>query len=318
MYMKRALFLILKFIILHLLFLIVAGTVYYFYLQSTQIVAGDPVRFLPLSSIFPALPFGLACASLVAGFSVQGSCVRTAARLPAQITSALLVIVVWAAVIPACAKLSGRFSSSGSRVFPRERISAGFFRAYSNGVFFAARGGETADGVFLQAGGEQHPVLIEQLPASRLQSLPYSDVLIAETAHTPVFLSLLAGEAEYFSRIGAAAMQAGYFSWLCFASMCLPFAAISALTRAGGWKLKNATVMIFVFAAIAVLNHLYYTIDVFGGGAGASPGLPGSQNPDVPHAAFNAFLAVIILLLGIIATLLASRKKRSSYAEGGE
>ncbi|GMO47204.1 MAG: hypothetical protein Pg6C_09350 [Treponemataceae bacterium] len=313
MYMKHAFFLIIKFIVLHLVFLIVAGTVYYFYLQSTQIVAGETMRPLPLSSIFPALPFILACSSIAAGFSVQGSCVRTAAKLPAQITSALLVIAVWAAVIPLCAKMRERFFPGDTNVSPVENISPGFFRQYSNGIFFATRGGQTASGIFLQTADPKHPVLIENLPAGLLQSPPYSDALIADTMRTPVFLSLLADEAGYFAQIGQNAVRGGYFSWLCFASICLPFAAISALTRAGSWKLKNATVMIFAFVAITAANHLYYTFDVFGG-ASAYSDLSDSQSPDTAHVAFNALTGVIISLLGIAATLIAAHKAKISGA----
>jgi hypothetical protein len=313
--MKHALFLIVKFIVLHLIFLIVAGTVYYCYLQSTQIVAGEAVRLLPFSSAFPALPFILACASIAAGFSAQGGCVRTAAGLPAQIASALLVIAVWCAIIPACAKLRERFFSAGTNVSPVERISPGFFRQYGNGIFFAVRGGETASGVFLQSDGSQLPVLIEDLPAESLRVHPYSDALVANTVRTPAFLSLLADEAVFFARIGQNAAGGGYFSWLCFASMCLPFAAISALARAGSWKLKNATVMIFVFVAIVAANHLYYTLDVSGM---AESGLPAGQNLDIAHVAFNALMAVIISLLGVAATLLASRRAKSSGAYLGD
>jgi hypothetical protein len=307
--MKRAVLLIVKFIVLHIVFLCIASATFYFYLQTTRIVAGEPMSFLPITSIFPMLPFILSCVSITVGFFVQGSCVRTAARIPAQITSALLVAAVWLAVIPACAVLRDGVFSAESVMQPKKSVSAGFFRPYKDGIFFATDGGETTDGIFFQRTDVRLPSVIENLSASELQIPPYSDVLVANTVYTPSFLVRLADEAAFFTRVGTAAHGQGFFAWISFASICLPFAAISSLTRAGSWKLKNVVVMMFVFAGVVVFNRLYYRFDVFQEVAITPSALPSNAELDIPHVVFNLILAVIILLSGILGTVLTAQKK---------
>jgi hypothetical protein len=230
---------------------------------------------------------------------VQSSCVRTAAKFIPQCASALVVFAVWLVVIPACAMLQVRVFPKGQDIAPQERISAGYFRRLAWGVLFATRGGKTADGVFFHTGGYEQPVLIYDIPAEALQAYPYADSLVAEAIQTPPFLILLAREAMFFTGIGQRAWDGGKTAWLYFASMCLPFAALSALTRSGTWKLKTIAFMLCAFAAVVCANRLYYTYDVF---------KTASTNLDVPHAIFNALLAVIIVLLGILGTVVSARR----------
>ena len=297
--MKHALFLILKFLVLHFLLLLVVCVVYFLMLQSTQVVAGEPLVFLPFSAVFPALPFMLACVSLAAGFWVQCSCVRTGAKLIPQCATALTVLAAWLLVIPACAIFKAGAFPQEQAIPPQERISAGYFRRLEGGVLFATRGGKTADGVFLHTSGYEQPVLIYDIPADAMRAYPYSDSLVSTAIHTPLFLLLLAREAMFFAQIGRTSWSAGKTAWLCFASMCLPFAAISALTRSGTWKLKTITFMLFAFAAIVYANKLYYIYDVFE---------TVSSRRDIPHAVFNALLAVIIALLGVLGTVVSARR----------
>ena len=297
--MKHALFLILKFVVLHFLLLLVACVVYFLMLQSTQVVAGEPLVFLPFSAVFPALPLMLACASLTAGFWVQSSCVRTEAKFIPQCVSALVVCAAWLLVIPACAILQERFFSQEQHIVPQERVSAGYFRRLEESVFFATRGGKTADGVFLRTGSYEQPVLVHDIPAEAMQSHPYSDSLVAEAIQTPPFLLFLARETMFFAGIGQNAWNEGKTAWLYFASMCLPFAAISALTRSGTWKLKTIAFMLFAFTVVVCANRLYYTYDMF---------KMASSSRDIPHAVFNALLAAIIVLAGVIGTVVSARR----------
>jgi hypothetical protein len=297
--MKHAIFLILKFILLHFLLLLIVCVVYYFTLQSTQVVAGESLAFLPVSAMFPALPFMIACVSLAAGFWVQGSCVRTSAKFIPQCASGLVVLAAWLAVIPACALFERRAFPDGQGVAMQERISAGYFRIMGEGVFFSAAGGKTTDGVFLLANSHDAPSAVNGVPAGMLQTPPYSDSLVAQTIETPSFLLLLTREALFFADVGKRAWGNGWANWLCFASICLPLAALSALTRSGTWKLKTIALMVFAAAAVVSANRLYLTFDIFGSAL--------SSAPDIPHVALNAILTVIIVLAGVFGTVAASK-----------
>jgi hypothetical protein len=287
--------------------MILACAVYYAYVQSTQIVAGEPMAFLPVTDIFFAIPRMLAGVSIAVSVIILGTITAQKAKLLSQITAAILVLAAWSGVLPAGFILKDQFTENKS-IFPAAHISEGYFRPYLGGLFFAAQEGGTVSGVFLRIRGtESTPVLLQDLSAVTQQTPPYSDVLIAQTLDPPRFLSILTREVLIFADTGQHAWAGGFFSWLCFASMGLPLAALSTLSRSGSWKLKNFLTTLFAFVLIVFLNRLYFSLDIFG--TAASGFAHGAALPlDIPHAAFNVLLAIIITLMGILATVITAKR----------
>jgi hypothetical protein len=309
--MKNVLRLIAKFIFSHVLLTVIICTVYYLYLQCTQLVAGKTPDFLPISSIASTFPLLLACVSIFASFLTQVDIVRNGSRVLLQIISATLVLAVWFFFLPSYAALQDRFFADAPQVQPVREISAGYFRPYLGGVLFTTSEGASVEGVYFRKSSPgSNPTRSFGIPASELQSENFSDVLIADTFHFPPFLLILSETLLFFLRIARDSWSEGFLSWICFGSMGLPLAAISALSRAGSWKLKNFITMELGYVLIIFLNRQYYIYNMFDyiTGKGFLPQTGGLfALPDIPHILFNLILALIITGYGLFVTHFAFR-----------
>jgi hypothetical protein len=314
--MKNSVLLIVKFFVITIVLTLAASAVYYFYLLCTQIVAGLPPVFPPLSAVFPYFPLFLAMAAIAAGLVCQGITACRQMKLVPQIVAALLVLATWLVVIPGCAILAARLAPLQTAVGPASRTSAGYFRPYTGGMFFPVSGETVVGGILLRPLAQSiAPVYLNGIPAAALQAAPFSDVLVANTLRIPAFLSALGRQTLFFWQAGSQAWQGGYLSWLFFASIGLPLASLSAHAVAGTWPLKNFTGMIFMFAAVFFVNRLYALHDVSGllarAGIVVFPAMKAASARGVFLVAFNALLGAVILATGILFSVLTSRKVRA-------
>jgi hypothetical protein len=134
----------------------------------------------------------------------------------------------------------------------------------------------------------------------------------------PPFMSALGKEILFFHQIGERAWRGGRRSWLIFASICLPLAAISALSRMGSWSLKNAVIMVGVFFCVVWLNKLFLqrVLGSMLASGGPDPfGLENGAASGVLLAAWNLILALTITITGIVCTVLTSREKNGEAGE---
>jgi len=149
--MKNALVLIVKFVVAHITLLLACAVVYYTYLESTQIVAGKPMAFLPVSSIFFMLPYVASGVSIASGLIVLGSLVSKKSGFFSQITGAALILATWIVILPASFTILPKIFPAKSAVTPLHEVSAGFFRPYRDGVFYSTQEGSTVAGVFFSS-----------------------------------------------------------------------------------------------------------------------------------------------------------------------
>ena len=307
-------------LILCYLFCVIAGTfigavVYMVYRVCTTLVAGQAVHAFSAKLLVEGV---LVILPMILGFSIMLMAFYLTRHPSRKILSVIVYVVLslatWYAILPPVLHAAeSHFSNSYVKVSD-SILSPGFFRESYPYVFYysGVNSTNTAQGLVFEMTSDLQQVYTFSDVQLAQASGGFADPLIGETIAMPSVMHRMLSWYKGLIRGAFRANDAGYLSWVFYASMGIALCSVLGLCRVSKWRLLNMNAILYASAGITVYNYLLVATDVLASPsqlvAGWFKNLTFIQNP--LQVLLNLFVALVFLIVGIITTVRTKKEEQ--------
>ena len=244
------------------LFTILAGTIVltlFFVLYETcmNLVAGEGAQFFDFSYFFKGFFISLPIILILSGFSMCCYLIKRGgdSKIP-LIVYYVLYLAAWFAFIPLVFYTASKFNLQEKVLQKNVNISSGYFREKDGYIFYYSNVDENnfADGLVINLNGENQDVYTFKNLELNKEGGEFKDSLIEENIKLPLIVHFVTEGFAAVLRYVLAAMNCGWKTWLCFASVGLALASLAGVRKFSKWKLLNLMLETLFFCAILTFN----------------------------------------------------------------
>ncbi len=272
--MKKALNLLIIYLLFFLTGLFFGTFLYSFYLNLLNFIAGQENHFFSGQDLYKAIFYVAYCLIFLICPLVSYYRVRHPGGLPQTIVYLVLCLLTWLVFFPCLYKLNNFCDRHFSFEVEDNSLSSGYFRQADDEVYYftndfrtVAGGAKEADAVIINTGdkvsgdGDDSSVSLQKVKDGkdfilRQKAEPYNDVLVKDAFNhngisLPVSFKILVEKLKQ-------SFDDGFGSYLAFLSFALLLCSVYALSSFFEWKLMNTCLLVFVTYSILVVNSFYY------------------------------------------------------------
>lgn len=269
--MKKALNLLLMFILLSILGLFLGTAFSYVYFNIANYVAGQKLVLFSNRDLLKTL---IQVAIYVLIFICPALCfvkIKTRGSVPQTIIYIIICLVVWAGFLPVALSLGERYSFNKSYSVQPSALSGNYFREGDNKVFYFTRDFKS----YSFEGGDTNTIVIdttqegkvssEQIPENPDFELfksaePYRDILVKNVFKDNSFSIINVSVILQSARSAWGKTKEGKWSfWIGFLSLGLALCSLFFIAEFSDWKLINVTGVLFFAGLIIFCNSIYFS-----------------------------------------------------------
>lgn len=319
--MKKALRMILNYLITTVVGLIIGAIIHIQYLTSANLVAGHSIEYPKSIFFYSLLENAPIVLLLIIPIILTWKIRHLDNPVASSLTFAFLAALTWLVVLPSTQILIKVLPSKTQEYLSsRNELSAGYFRDWGDKYYYflTDEDTETASAKALLLFNKRNPhvygdeTIVETDKKSEFatNAEPFKDSLVTQT------MSGVPWRIFYVFKLFESYVQRswenGYISWLCFCSFGFLMASAYCLIQLSKWRMVNFTYAFIVQVAALGINTLYFTdaftntrymiSKIFYGNDFSR--LQYFQNHDIqfPLVLTNLVLGVIIITIGLIIT----------------
>lgn len=306
---------ILKLILAYILIVLVGtsacAVLYMIYTACSSIVAGEGLSALSFSLFLRGVLLVGPVTLMLGGVFMCFYIIRHRLHKAVYISIYFVLgLVSWLILVPVCMNLYASAQNSLQQSQEKRRISPGYFRTDGTKILFysAVRENNITDGLCIDTSGradrqdrETNVYTFKNIKVADSYT-GFADPLIQKNVRMPRALELVTGTFGIFIAECHAAYEAGYLTWICYATIGLAMLAAVFLTAISKWRLVNVIIIagniITVFAVNITVagGMLLPKADVFlKNSLGFMP-----KNSSPIQIIFNLTYFILILVTGII------------------
>lgn len=261
---KKALFLIPKFLVLFLLFTVLAAFAYMFYCQCELMIIGNQIGIFSLKSFLAGIILTIPFTSIFSLFLLFVSCIRnhnyTAWSAGVIFFVALLI---FSTIIPLAfnARLNVIDSAAAGQQKPALQLHSGYFKTTDFGdyYFLDVEGRAFASGVFVSgAKMQEENKLIETFRNESFEATPPGFAkdyqLATQSVRLPRSFGMILDALNAICDFAYAAYAKGWFTYFCCASIACALLSMWAVSFVSTWPLLCVLFILYDFAAAVALN----------------------------------------------------------------
>ena len=262
--MKKALTLILIYIVLLLTGTLLSTILYSLYLNVTGFTAGKPISLFNTPDILKSFFYVSACLCFLICPFLSYYRIRHSYGVLQTCAYGLIFVLTWVVIFPANAKLKSFVKTNFSYDKQQEALTGGYFRKVGDKIYYLVEDYnfdkttrlieiDTDEDVAPKYGVVFSDDDFELLTAGK----NYRDVIIKSTfddstlPHIINFHSLV----EY----GESSLEKGIMSYLCFLSLAFALFSVYGITAFFEWHLLSVCAVILFSAGILSFNTLYFS-----------------------------------------------------------
>lgn len=303
---------ILKLILAYILIVLVGtsacAVLYMIYTACSSIVAGEGLSALSFSLFLRGVILVGPVTLMLGGVFMCFYIIRHRLHKAVYISIYFVLgLVSWLVLVPVCMNLYASAQNSLQQPTEKRHLSPGYFRTDGTKILFysAVRENNIADGLCIdtaaRADNETNVYTFKNVKAADSYT-GFADPLIQKNVRMPRAMELVTGTFGIFIAECHAAYEAGYLTWICYATMGLAMLAAVFLTDISKWRLVNVIIIagniITVFAVNITVagGMLLQNADSFlKNSLGFMP-----KNSSPVQLIFNITYFILILIIGII------------------
>lgn len=306
---------ILKLILAYILIVLVGtsacAVLYMIYTACSSIVAGEGLSALSFSLFLRGVVLVGPVTLMLGGVFMCFYIIRHRLHKAVYISIYFVLgLVSWLVLVPVCMNLYASAQNSLQQSQEKRRISPGYFRTDGTKILFysAVRENNITDGLCIDTSGradrqdrETNVYTFKNIKVADSYT-GFADPLIQKNVRMPRALELVTGTFGIFIAECHAAYEAGYLTWICYATIGLAMLAAVFLTAISKWRLVNVIIIagniITVFAVNITVagGMLLPKADAFlKNSLGFMP-----KNSSPIQIIFNLTYFILILVTGII------------------
>lgn len=323
--MKKALNLILIYIITIIIGSAIGTVLYSFYLNVLDFIAGTEIQFFTKKDLISSFFYTAICLLFFICPIISYYRIRHPGGMPQIITFVFLALLTWAVAIPGLFHLSKKYIQQDSFVTKNECLSKGYFREVDDKVYYFVKDAElnqngkletTAVIINTNPNGNVSIEKVVDSPDSDLRKAaePYKEILLKNTFQKnelPFSLKLNTLIENCNSKVNGT-----IFTIIGYLSLGLIMASVFALTNVFKWKLLNTLFISIVSISTIIINANpglipFYFIEEKLAGSGFMQFL--SNFGSNPLLVFSNFLfALIFISIGVIQFIIRKHKSKRS------
>ena len=253
------------------LFTILAGTIaltllFVLYETCMNLVAGQGAGVFDFSYFLKGLFISLPIILILSGFAMCCYLIKRGvnSKIP-LIVYYVLYLAVWFAFMPLIFFASSKFNLQEKILQKNINISSGYFREKSGYVFYYSNVDENnfADGLVIDLSGKNQDVYTFKNLELNEENEEFKDSLIEKNIKLPFGIQFITENLRSLLRYALDAMNSGWKTWLCFASLGIALASLVGVRNFSKWKLLNLLLEILFFSSLLIFNLFVYSRKIF-------------------------------------------------------
>lgn len=264
--MKKALLLIPKFLVLFLLFTVLAAFAYMFYCQCELMLIGNKIGIFSLKSFLAGIILTIPFTSVFCLFLLFVSCIRNHNHTPWSAgVIVFMVLLVFSTIIPLSfnARLNIIDSVASSQEKPELQLHSGYFKTTDLGdyYFLDVEGRALASGVFVpSAKTQEESKLIETFRNESFDAAPPGSAkdyqLASQSVRLPRSFGMILDALNAICDFSYAAYAKGWFTYFCCASIACALLSMWTISFVSSWPLLSVLFILYDFAIAFALNFI--------------------------------------------------------------
>ena len=319
---KKALFLIPKFLVIFLLFTVLAAFAYMFYCQCELFLIGNKIQLFSLKSFLAGIILTVPFTSIFALFLIFVSCIRNKKHnIYSFSVIFFIVVLIFSTIIPISfnSRLNIIDASKSQKNTPSFQLHSGYFKSTSFGdyYFLDVEGKDFASGVFVPNENETEENKI--IETFRNQVFNNSSPAFAkdyelenQSIRMPRSFATILNALNAICNFAYSAYAKGWFTYFCCASIGFAILSMWAISFVSSWPLLSVLFILYDLVLAFALNFLIQATPF------ASPAIGFISEWISEDVSQYVFLLVANFLYCLIFTLfgIAAHYKRKSQTAG--
>lgn len=322
--MKKALELLLVYLITLVVGIVATTLLYSFYLNVLNYIAGNKVTFFSSQDLFQSLIFSAFCVVIIICPLVSYYRIRRPSGIAQTIGYVIVVLITWFLLFPGVCHFSKYVDRNITIESEETHLSKGYFRKVDKKVYYFTKDFEsenhnvaTSQAVVIDtnANGKVEYKLVRDLSSMDFnkKALPFKEILLKQNFDNsritlPIDFGVL------IQRLSKALQLDFYYIWY-FLSFILVIVSLYALTNFFNWKLLNTVLIFFVTVSFIAANSSD-NLPVFGYLSkilsGTAPFKFLSQYIYESFLfVFNTFFALVFITVGIVKFAIHNHSKKN-------
>lgn len=324
--MKKALNLILMYLITLLSGVIIGTVLYSFYLNVLNFIAGTEIQFFTKKELLNAFFYVAFCVLIFICPFISYYKIRHPGGIPQLIAFILLSFFTWAVAIPGVFGLTQKYIEKNDFIEEHVPLSKGYFRKADNKVYyftkdFSDNGTGALKSTCLEIDTTENGFVkvVDVVDSPSLEvnekALPYREVLVKDTFQKydipfSIKFKNLFFECNFH-------VQCGLMTFIGYLSFALVLCSVFALTNVFKWKMLNTLLIVCCTFVILILNSNisllpFGNLETKFAGTGFIKFF--SKFTTHPLMMFmNLLFALIFIVLGIVIYFVRRHKNKNAY-----
>lgn len=266
--MKKALRLILAYIIFLIGGLVLGTLAYNFYLNVIQFVTGREILLFNKADLFKSFFFIAYCCVFLICPVVSYYRIRHPSGISQTIAYVIICVITWGILFPGTYKLESYCNQKYKFTNERQPLTSGYFRKVDNKVYFFTKEFDSTS----FSRGETSAIIIDTSENGKVtyenvkdydtvefnrKAKPYREILVKENfteeaVSFPIDFNILIQK-------GKKSIDDGLLFFISFLSLALIICSLYGLTNFFDWKLLNSVLLFFGVMLILLINTYYYS-----------------------------------------------------------